>query len=134
MPQTSDRPWFPTSRLALGSMLFLCLLPACPEPAAEDGDDGQAPTWSDVPCGDTTCTGTQICVQPGLNCDFGPCMEGMQAQWVSDPAYCAPYPEQCSTDDPECPGGEYCTGSDSLGNSFDNGQLECGPIALDCFC
>ena len=110
-----------------------------PDPSATDDGATSSATdpvipWGDVACGDATCTGGQVCVISGVDCDYGPCEEGMEAEWVSPPPRCEALPADCDLDDPyACLELEYCSGGGEFG-SFADGTLECGPVALDCFC
>lgn len=114
-----------------------------PEPTSDTGATTTDPSsttdmpveipWSDVPCGEVMCSGTDVCVQPGVDCDYSPCRMDMEAEWIESPPECQPFPAAC---DPANPGSclqvEYCGLSEFF--SFENGLLECSPIALDCYC
>lgn len=89
--------------------------------------------WSDVPCEKMTCSGTEVCVQPGIDCDYSPCDEGGMAQWVMGPSRCEPFVAECDPADPaNCLSQEYCQNWEFA--DFEAGLLECGHIAKDCFC
>jgi len=108
------------------------------DPSGEDSsatDSGPVvPPWSDVPCGDVTCSGPEVCVVPGLDCNYGPCRQDMEAEWIMGPPECQPLPDDCDPSDPKnCLEAEYCGPGSEFG-SFQDGVMECGPIALDCYC
>lgn len=89
--------------------------------------------WSDVPCGEGNCVGSEICVTPGVDCDYSPCNKGGEAEWINHPPQCMPFPEHCDPGNPEaCVGLEYCVQPEFF--DFVDGALECAPVALDCYC
>ncbi|MEM6991692.1 MAG: hypothetical protein AAF721_14390 [Myxococcota bacterium] len=100
---------------------------------AGSSDESGGATWQDVVCGSETCVGGDACIQPGLDCDYGPCGQGEEAQWVTPAPYCVPLPVGCSpTAAAGCLAAEHCV--DDLDAQFDAGLLECAPAALYCFC
>lgn len=91
------------------------------------------PAWSDVPCAEGVCVGSEVCVQPGTGCDYSPCRKGEEAEWVNHPPECQPFLDDCDPADPEaCLAQEYCSLSEFA--SFQDGYLECAPTADDCYC
>ncbi|MCA9683815.1 MAG: hypothetical protein KC457_16565 [Myxococcales bacterium] len=89
--------------------------------------------WGDVPCGDDICVDGDICVQPGVDCDYTPCEQDMEAEWIHYEPFCAPFPEECPLEDPRyCLELAYCV-LPRFGE-FVDGLLECDNVALDCYC
>ncbi len=106
-----------------------------PAPADDGATTSAEPTipWADVICGETTCTDGQVCVLGGVDCDYGPCEDGVEAEWVSAPPRCEALPADCDpTDARSCLEIAYCEGGEFA--TFEEGTLACGPVALDCFC
>ncbi|MCA9700981.1 MAG: hypothetical protein KC431_25875 [Myxococcales bacterium] len=125
------------------------LVSACPAPEPNDGDGNgdegttgdstgdtgtdtdTGVTWDDVPCGANTCASPAICVKPGVNCNYAPCEQGMQAEWIYYDPYCAFIPEACDINDNVCIEEMLCV---VQSGNFSNGTLNCYPVARDCFC
>lgn len=86
-----------------------------------------------VECGDGICADGQICVQPGLACDYG---KDPPEFYMPAPA-CADVPPACGDNSDgevlDCLGAEFCPTHDSGLTEYANGLLTCPAEALDCF-
>ncbi len=86
-----------------------------------------------VECGMETCAEGQICVQPGLNCDYGQ----DPPEFFTPPPKCADVPAQCDgkldAELQDCLGKEYCPEGPFDTPSYMDGQLTCPTVAADCF-
>lgn len=96
---------------------------------ATDGATSSGSTGAATPvvCDAVTCEAGELCVVPGIDCDYSK----MPPEWTSDPKFCAAVPDGCAADDAACLAGKLCTVSDPA--HVEMGTLHCPPKALDCF-
>jgi hypothetical protein len=115
-------------------------------PATDSGDSGSGDSGSDgatdtggplvpVMCDGVECAPGEICVAPGVTCDYGPCSEDPpgEAEFVTPSRFCSEVPRACEADDETCLAGELCTDSIDIPPLMD-GVLLCPAEAKDCFC
>ena len=103
------------------------------ECVCEKQPDDCEPPPPPVECGDGTCDAGQICVQPGLDCDYG---KDPPEFYTPAPA-CADVPPACGANSDgeqlDCLGAEFCPTHDSGLTEYADGKLTCPAEALDCF-
>jgi hypothetical protein len=96
-------------------------------------DDCEVPQFPPVACGEAMCDEGQICVQPGLDCDYST----DPPEFFTPPPRCEDVPAACEAKlDFElsfCLGGEFCGPSVVGDPEYADGQLSCPPEAADCF-